>query len=272
MRLRKKRRVDGLSHFFARPLAREQKSDIAVVITTFVVIITIAGFLLTGILLKVAILAAATAGFLVLVFVFVSITRQNEEIDSTIGVFRVSTDVHLWRDVCGARIDAFQRLRASAKYSILIMGIGMTFIANDLEYIENLLRRDIKVELIMVSPEVFTGKNKRHMEKTFDDYYQRTNYAEAIRIAHGQIKSFIERRKGMKNKKGRIALRTYDVFLPMNVTVVDKNRMLIEWCLPFSDWRINTEFTSDCRGAFGEVLKGIDNLSERRSTLVVDDS
>ncbi len=65
----------------------------------------------------------------------------------------------------------------------------------------------------------------------------------------------------------------------MNVTIIDEKsdkkdsgRMLIEWCLPFSDWRISSSLSSSQHKDFFKVInKNIQKLWDE-SDMVIDDS
>ena len=170
---------------------------------------------------------------------------------------------------------------------MLIMGIGLTFLSNDLRYMKVLLEEDLTIRLLMIDPDIIVSTSSFNPNNNpsvviesslFDSYFDRRGYSQDIRTSYKRLVVFILGRKKIENKKGRISLRMYPYFVPINVTMVDESirnkrgRMLIEWCLPFSDWRMSTRLSHSQDKSFFEVISG--NIEELwgKSKTVIDDS
>ncbi len=204
----------------------------------------------------------------------------------SLRIYGRSVESVLWGDATGERIGEFQKLRSDAKNSVLIMGIGMTFLSKDLRYMKVLLEKDLTIRLLMVDPDIVRTPSLNPDNKPsitiepslFDSYFDRGEYSKDIRSSFTRLVDFILDRKKIENKKGRIYLRKYPYFVPINVTMVDESiknkrgRMLIEWCLPFSDWRMSTRLSRSQDKSFFEVISG--NIEELwgKSKKVIDDS
>lgn len=202
-------------------------------------------------------------------------------------IYSSSVESVLWQDAAGERIKEFQELRSDAKDSMLVMGIGMTFFSNDLSYLKTLLEKDLKVRLLMINPEIISRPSQELNEdystiiksNLFDDYFDRQEYSADIRSSFNRLRTFILERKKIQNKKGIISLKKYPYFIPMNVTIIDEKsdkkdsgRMLIEWCLPFSDWRISSSLSSSQHKEFFKIInKNIQKLWDE-SDMVIGES
>ena len=228
------------------------------------------------ILLLLIVVAASISGYLI-----------DKHYRRGLRIYGRSVESVLWGDATGERIGEFQRLRSDAKNSMLIMGIGMTFLSKDLRYMKSLLDEDLTIRLLMIDPGIivstpsFNPNNNPSVmieSSLFDSYFDRRGYSQDIRTSFKRLVDFILDRKRIENKKGRISLRMYPYFVPINVTMVDesiKNKrgcMLIEWCLPFSDWRMSTRLSRSQDKSFFEVISG--NIEELwvKSKTVIDDS
>lgn len=202
-------------------------------------------------------------------------------------IYSSSVESVLWQDAAGERIKEFQELRSDAKDSMLVMGIGMTFFSADLTYLKTLLKKDLKVRLLMINPEIISRPSQEPNEdystiiksNLFDDYFDRQEYSADIRSSFNRLRTFILERKKIQNKKGITSLKKYPYFIPMNVTIIDEKsakkdsgRMLIEWLLPFSDWRISSSLSSSQHKEFFKIInKNIQKLWDK-SNMVIDDS
>lgn len=202
-------------------------------------------------------------------------------------IYSSSVESVLWQDAAGERIKEFQELRSDAKDSMLVMGIGMTFFSADLTYLKTLLKKDLKVRLLMINPEIISRPSQEPNEdystiiksNLFDDYFDRQEYSADIRSSFNRLRTFILERKKIQNKKGITSLKKYPYFIPMNVTIIDEKsdkkdsgQMLIEWCLPFSDWRISSSLSSSQHKEFFKIInKNIQKLWDK-SNMVIDDS
>ncbi len=86
-----------------------------------------------------------------------------------------------------------------------------------------------------------------------------------INLSHDRIKMFIENRIKKSNRNGRIEFRVYRYLVPMNLTVIDErtkySKMIVEYCLPFSDERIRFPIsTSESKKVFQHFLDFIEHL------------
>lgn len=199
-------------------------------------------------------------------------------------IYSSSVESVLWQDAAGERIKEFQELRSDAKDSMLVMGIGMTFFSSDLSYLKTLLEKDLKVRLLMINPEIISRPSQEPNEdystiiksNLFDDYFDRQEYSADIRSSFNRLRTFILERKKIQNKKGIISLKKYPYFIPMNVTIIDEKsdkkdsgRMLIEWCLPFSDWRISSSLSSSQHKEFFKIInKNIQKLWDESDVVI----
>lgn len=228
------------------------------------------------ILLLLIVVAASISGYLI-----------DKHYRRSLRIYGRSVESVLWGDATGERIGEFQKLRSDAKNSMLIMGIGMTFLSKDLRYMKALLEKDLTIRLLMIDPDIvvptssFNPNNNPSImiePSLFDSYFDRREYSKDIRASFNRLVDFILDRKKIENKKGKISLRKYPYFVPINVTMVDESiknkrgRMLIEWCLPFSDWRMSTRLSRSQDKSFFEVISG--NIEELwgKSKTVIDDS
>ena len=187
-----------------------------------------------------------------------------------------------WEDASAERIGAFRDLRSKAKNSMLVMGVGMTFFSSDLNYLNNLLERGLIVKLLMINPDIISStpndKSSYFIKsKLFEDYFERQGYSTDVRTSLNRLTDFIEKRKELKTReKGKVILKKYSYFIPLNVTIIDekteKGQILIEWCLPFSDWRLNSFLSSQQHKEFFEIINNsIERLWKGSEMVIADD-
>lgn len=203
-------------------------------------------------------------------------------------IYTDSVESVLWQDASGERISEFQKLRSNAKNSILVMGIGLTFFSKDLSYLERLLAEGLMIRMLMIDPDIISQTRRTPKRgyvhsftiepSLFDDYFARPGYDTDIRTSFNTLKEFVSKRKKVENKRGQVYLKKYRYFIPMNVTIIDESnkngqgQMLLEWCPPFSDWRMGSRLSrSDHRDFFEIVSKKMEELWDR-SEMVIDDS
>ena len=150
-----------------------------------------------------------------------------------------------------------------------------------------LLEEDLTIRILMIDPDViFTNyhglTDKRSIIVTsnfFDDYFDRKEYCTDIKASYNRLVEFISTRKRYREKKGKVILKKYPHFIPMNVTIIDEisdkkssGRMLIEWCFPFSDWRLSSRLSrSQHKEFFDTISKNVEELWNG-SQYVIDDS
>lgn len=193
--------------------------------------------------------------FSILKFLIDRNTRKKLSIyDSSVGTV-------LWADAAGERIREFQELRADAKNSMIVMGIGMTFFSKDMRNLEALLDKNITVRLLMIDPDSITDVIG------FNNFFSRPGYDIDVRTSYNRLLNYISERRKVINRKGRVYLKTFSFLLPMNVTVIDERtsdnggRMLIEWCFPYSDWRLSSRYSRlKDDEMFDTMMKNIEDL------------
>lgn len=186
------------------------------------------------------------------------IDRKNRK---KLSIYDSNVGTVLWADASGERIREFQELRADAKKSMLVMGVGMTFFSQDLRNLETLLDENLTVRLLMIDPRSITDAT------AFNNFFSRPGYDIDVRTSYDRLVNYISNRSKNNNRKGRVFLKTYSYLLPMNVTVIDERtddsggRMLIEWCFPFSDWRLSSRFSRIKDGQmFDTIMRNIEDL------------
>ncbi len=185
----------------------------------------------------------------------------RDHIDRTYGVREVVDSLEMYRELGhlgvshvafansghGQRIADYQRLRDEAVASVLIMGIGLTVISQyDREVIRHSVERGLKVRLLMLDPSVVVPTIESaaagplavsHAE--FDAFYDRYDYGHSIVRSMKELLGFISNLRGVP---GRIELRTYAHWTPMNFTAIDEQtpgaRAILEFCMPFSQDRV----------------------------------
>lgn len=203
-------------------------------------------------------------------------------------IYTGSVESVLWQDASGERISEFQKLRSDAENSILVMGIGLTFFSKDLSYLETLLAKGLMIRILMIDPDIISqtrrtpkrgyGHSITIESSLFNDYFVRPGYDADIKTSFNTLKGFVSKRKKVENKRGQVSFKKYRYFIPMNVTIIDESnksgrgRMLLEWCLPFSDWRMGSRLSlSERREFFEIVIKKMEELWDT-SEMVIDDS
>lgn len=226
------------------------------------------------------------ACFVILVVLLSTIKcLASREYRRIIGIYFGNLRSGIWPDGTGIRTTDFEELRSEASESMLVMGIGMTLFSRELRYLEKLLEGDLTIRLLMVDADILhrndasIGANQSIAikEKLFDDYFDRPGYSTDARTSCARLIGFIEKRKKDNNRKGRISLRKYLFLVPMNVTMIDENsekrqgKMLIEWCLPFSDRRMFSRVSlANDEDMFRTIKESVEDLW-RRSIRVSDD-
>lgn len=168
----------------------------------------------------------------------------------------------------GERIHEFQTLRSKARKSIFVMGVGMTYFSSDILMLKALLDKGISVRLLMVDPEIVVSWDGETMVKNtsaaidpslFDEYFQRSCYTSDIASSLARLQSFIATRKRNTDRKGRIELRVYRLFIPINFTIIDERdegEMLFETIMPFSENRMRARILQKRQRAIFDGILG----------------
>jgi len=168
--------------------------------------------------------------------------------------------VTLEPDGAGTRTDDFRTLRTEAQRSIYVMGVGMTLFSTDVTLMRRLLQRPLSIRLLMIDPDVISqSKSQRArrdspsvsiMDDSFSAFFSRRGYGSDIRTSLARLKELVAEATS-PYVPGSIELRIYPYFLPMNFTAVDESgdgRILLEFCLPFSDQRLRMLFSKQRDG------------------------
>lgn len=195
--------------------------------------------------------------------------------------YKTEPPVTFSSDASGERIHDFQILRAHAKKSIFVMGIGLTYFSADYSLLEDLLNKNIFIRVLMINPDIIfqTLSAKKYQDIgitsiLFDDYFLRRGYSSEIRTSLNRLISFIEERKKMQGRLGRIELRVYPYFIPLNFTIADEKfdgEILLELPLPFSNHRIRLNFTDKSHGRTYTKIVADTEILWHKSTHILDD-
>ncbi len=184
--------------------------------------------------------------------------------------------VTLEPDGAGTRIDDFRSLRAQAQQSLYVMGVGMTLFSSDVTLMRTLLKRRLSVRLLMIDPNVIARSQNRSVrqnsisvsvtEELFSAFFSRTGYGSDIRTSLSRLKERVAE-VGALEGAGSIELRVYPYFLPMNFTAIDESgsgKILIEFCLPFSDQRLRMLFSGQRdKKVFDSIMENCEELWEK---------
>lgn len=167
------------------------------------------------------------------------------------------------------RIGDFQLLRESANEDILIMGIGMSVVSED-DSITELLKKGKNVKFLIMDPDVLIKPAEPDLNRLseqfgksgilidnqkFSDFYSKADYQGIITASLQKLKKFVDdqnnrfanRDKEKPWREGKIIIKKYSFYVPMNVTICDMgtsdSKLVAEFCLPFSTQRIRTKLS-----------------------------
>ena len=237
-------------------------------------------------LLDAFVIFAISVCVLVLYFIFSTIKREITK--RKLIIHQIETPITFSPGGSGERITDFQNLRASAKESIIVMGVGMTYFSSDLSLLDKLIERQLNVRLLMMNPNVIgpestdeeseficNMKSNFHISNDyFDEFFSRKNYFTDIRSSYERLVNFIEQRITDSVRKGKVELRTYPYLIPMNITAADENKggsLLLEFCLPFTDHRVRLNLSKKLGYEIYKLVVDDINKLWRKSQHVVDD-
>jgi len=144
------------------------------------------------------------------------------------GILRVQHDLD-------TRVQSYKILRASAKKSIFVVGIGMRHIVSDELSILEQLNRGIAVRMMCLEPSFIRATGAENLFNQFfalkDHPLSSADYLSAIEGAIGRLEKLIAGAEA-RNAAGSIELRTYSYFPSTNMTCVDESgadgRMVLE--------------------------------------------
>jgi hypothetical protein len=165
----------------------------------------------------------------------------------------------------------FQDLRNSANERIMIMGIGLSNVAGNLKPLRIEIESGKKIQLLMIEPDYFSSAihlpdnyitdcmqlecanlNKQDIDKKISDNSKRSfidffkeqgHYIETIKNSKTVLIKFIESLNRDVYPEATIELRTYKSIIPVNMTMIDGMKLIVEFCYPFTDERIMGEFS-----------------------------
>lgn len=196
-----------------------------------------------------------SASLIFIVIVLVRYIWHKIHMSSLLGVEAVPV-VTLASDASGERIHDFQSLRVQANKSIFVMGVGVTYFSSDLSLLDNLLKKNLRVRVLTMSPDVIAKSRSARSRKgtpdimlsegLFDKYFCREGYHKDLRASIDRLKKYAMNASSGPLVKD-IELRVYDYFVPLNFTAIDESdngKILLEFCMPFSDQRLRMLFSN----------------------------
>jgi len=152
------------------------------------------------------------------------------------------------------RIYAIKKLDNNANKTIYIMGIGLSNVTSTLDDIEKALEiKDMHIIILTIDSKITYEANTYLVPSIggniiFSEYIYKT-YNVKLPFDHNnqinRIENFINGRKDKRrglatdgaSLNGKIELRKYSSFLPMNITIADKDdensMVIIEYIIPF---------------------------------------
>jgi hypothetical protein len=183
--------------------------------------------------------------------------------------YRLDAAIAFCSDGSGERIDEFQRLRAKARKSAVVMGVGMTAFSMDTNRLIDMLKRKVNVRLLMIDPRIISREHglpgSQVEKKSFEEYFQRSGYLDEIVLSLERLAEFQASTLGKNIFPGQVDIRVYATFVPINVTIVDEyergGEMIFETVLPYSQDRMRVTLKrSEHEDVFAQILRSIENL------------
>ncbi|MHA2245390.1 MAG: hypothetical protein ACXADY_10530 [Candidatus Hodarchaeales archaeon] len=199
--------------------------------------------------------------------------------------FESTVNISCSSDALGMRISDFEELRSKAKKSILIMGIGCTFLSKQLSILSKQLDKNISIRLLMIEPEIITSSSNKTLkdrnviikDKFIEDYFKTSGYPQDIKTSYNRLYNYIMSRKNIKYRKGEIKLSTYSSLISLNLTAIDEqdkftnSELIVEFVLPFSDKRIRMKISEkDQPELHGHCLHSIEELWNQSNLIISD--
>lgn len=187
--------------------------------------------------------------------------------------FQSCTKATLSPDGSGERTSEFQNLRAEARVSIFSMGIGMTQFSSNLSLLDKLVDDKLQVRLLMMDSGILIqhqGKMSNEVAVTgnyFSRYFSREAYDSDLSSSLRRLRAYVnDERKPQRSDQ--VDLRLYPHFLALNFTAVDEatkdGKILLEFCLPFTDMRVRMLFTrQEHQQAYDVVIDWVERLWKR---------
>lgn len=203
------------------------------------------------------ILVIATTLVVYLGFVLTDLLNSRSRRSIVDSITMVPT-VTIAADGSHDRIGDFRRLRADARSSIYVMGIGATYFSSDTTLLKELLARNLTVRVLVMSPSVIKipGKKEaaiasnsyamRVMDDVFDKFFARAKYSSDVKSSCERLTALAQELKSTGSSV-QLEVRAYSYFLPFNFTAIDiakDGKVLLEFCIPFSDQRLRMLFSA----------------------------
>jgi hypothetical protein len=199
---------------------------------------------------------------------------------SLVDSIKTAPIVTIAADGSHERIGDFRKLRAEALTSVYVMGVGATYFSSDTTLLRDLLARNLKVRVLVMSPSVVrppgrpkkqpTNDQVRMVADAFDQFFARPQYHLEVSSSYDRLVSIGgETRSG--ETQGLLEIRAYPYFLPFNFTAIDESgdgRVLLEFCIPFSDQRLRMLFTAkDHADAYERIIDCAEELWRRSKSV-----
>lgn len=227
------------------------------------------------------ILVIATTLVVYLAFVLIDLLNRRSR-RSIVDSITMVPIVTIAADGSHDRIGDFRKLRADARSSIYVMGIGATYFSSDTTLLKGLLTRNLTVRVLVMSPSVIKRPENREAAKAsnsfpmrvmadvFDKFFARAKYSSDVKSSSERL---TEMAQELKSATGDVQLevRAYPYFLPFNFTAIDiekDGKVLLEFCIPFSDQRLRMLFSAkEHSDAFKRVIDCAEDLWNKSEQL-----
>ena len=227
------------------------------------------------------ILVIATTLVVYLAFVLIDLLNKRS-CRSIVDSITMVPIVTIAADGSHDRIGDFRKLRADARSSIYVMGIGATYFSSDTTLLKGLLARNLTVRVLVMSPSVIKMPEKREpakasnsfamrvMADVFDMFFARAKYSSDVKSSSERLTVLAQELKSADSAV-QLEVRAYPYFLPFNFTAIDiekGGKVLLEFCIPFSDQRLRMLFSAkEHSDAFKRVIDCAEDLWNKSKQL-----
>lgn len=164
------------------------------------------------------------------------------------------------------RLISYEELRKNAKHDIFLIGIGNTNFSQNREFIDNLLKQDKSIRILMQSPQIFENVNfeKIFGKRYLSEYFARKKYEEEIIASYNRLKEICREYRERGYTKKQIEMREYRSIYSLNMTARDINfpdgELIIEFCYPMITDRVRLHI---CKNENNEMYVKCINSMEK---------
>lgn len=156
-----------------------------------------------------------------LIYYFAYIQKQ-QIIHSYLGLESISTGV--------GRTDAFREMTRQAKHRLIIVGIGMSYLANNARDSLQELASSVPIDFLMLDPEIL-DRNKE-FAATLESFRDRPGFTQSIRQSFHSMQTLCEEWNS-KDPTHIMRLRVYNTLPTMSMVLIDPEQdhgeMLVEF-------------------------------------------